>query len=121
MFGASLTANAFGWHSCPHHEHRPGHGSGHQPGTVESGTPSSGATALDHRDGETDPGPSGDLCTCLGSCHAGSATPTPTPELPALVDGAGTTTEIAPSPIHRPRHVRSAYLLPFPHGPPVLG
>lgn len=117
LFGTSLAANAFGWHGCPHHgrasapapeSHRPAP----SPSVPEVASP--GASGADS-------GPAAGVCTCVGSCHGSSAVPlSPSTGLAApLADFVRT--RFAGAPDHRPRRIRPAYFLPFPHGPPALG
>lgn len=117
LFGASLGANAFGWHGCPHHGHGGGSGTDDPEDVVSA--PSGEPGLVPGEDGhDQDSGPG--TCICLGTCHAGAAT--------ALSPATGLA--LADEAVRRPatfrpprgtRHRRPAYFLPFPHGPPGLG
>lgn len=118
LFGASLAANAFGWHGCPHHGHD-GRAADPPPASATSGSPDDPLLAIPGAG--HDPGPSPGACTCLGSCHAGSATAlSPDVDL-AVADEAAVRTSVRRPSTHRPRRRPPAYFLPFPHGPPALG
>lgn len=118
LFGTSLAANAFGWHGCPHH----GRASSGPAPESHRPAPSPSAPDVGGAGGSgADSGPAGGVCTCVGSCHASSAVPLSSAAgLAAPVDRL-VRARSARLPGHRPRRVRPAYFLPFPHGPPALG
>lgn len=120
LFGASLAANAFGWHGCPHHGRDDGR-TADPPSRASAPSTPPDAPLLAVPDAGHDPGPSPGTCTCLGSCHAGSASAlSPDVDLTVAEEAVVQASARRPS-THRPRRRPPAYFLPFPHGPPALG
>lgn len=117
LFGASLVTNAFGLHPCPHHGRSGG------PASPSGGELARGTASRDLRVGMPGPasGRSGARCTCLGACHAGSATPLAAVDRLPLPGERLVRARPQRTPAHRPARTPPAYFLPFPHGPPVSG
>lgn len=115
IFLLAGTADVYGLHSCPHHDHG------------DAAPPAADAPAADHRAHVTpgSPGqeaPAGAPCTCVGSCHGSAATPVvsggpdnPTSDLLSAI-----------RPLAAPAHPTpgtdpTAFLVPYPNGPPLFG
>lgn len=115
LFGTSLAASAYGWHGCPHH----GHGSA----SAGSPAPSSAGPAVDvlRHDEDRRPGTEPGTCTCLGSCHVGASPVLASHPGIEIADDDLVRVPAGRAPARRPNHIRPAYFLPFPHGPPALG
>lgn len=108
------SADVYGLHHCPHHDHRPVSGSSPAgPAHAEAdreGPHADHAPARDHEDGPP--------CTCVGSCHASASAPLlsagpaveaePAAAAPSATAGARDVLPAAPAP----------YLTPYPTGPP---
>lgn len=110
------TADVYGLHSCPHHDH------GGAETAAEAGPVTAGhdlLLAADDHDG--DPATDGP-CTCVGSCHGSAATPAvaeaPTsPAADLLRADRCLQAQGHPAPPGDP----TAFLLPLPNGPPLTG
>lgn len=112
LFLGAQAAEVVGAHPCPRHHHDDA-SSATRPGTAGAAAwVSSPAGGEETTSGLT-------VCTCVGNCHGGAASPVPS-------DAVGPRVPLAPSPaVHggRPspdlRADRGAYFLPFPNGPPL--
>jgi hypothetical protein len=106
------TADVYGLHSCPHHDH------GGAETAAEAGPVTAGhdlLLAADDHDG--DPATDGP-CTCVGSCHGGAAAPVPGVAPLTSVPVATTRRDLLPKTTENRARDRPAYLLPFPNAPP---
>lgn len=106
LFLGSHATEAYGLHDCPRH-HGPAPDSTAPEVAVTAG-PDPGAGNADSS-----------VCTCVGSCHGGAAVPMPAHAAPTglWLPPAGVSvvrTAVGTLPL-----ARSAYLLPFPTGPPL--
>lgn len=102
---AALATEAYGLHSCPRHHH--------------SGT----STEVAGPSVAPDETPEGDqaapLCVCVGSCHAGAASPMPAGSVDRDLLPAPTSSVVAAPSERAPARDRGDYFLPFPNGPPL--
>lgn len=116
IFLLAGTADVYGLHSCPHHDH------GGDDAAHAADAPS---TELRHH---VAPAPSdqeqpdGAPCTCVGSCHGSAATPVvsggpESPDTDLLPAARSLAAPAHPTPATDP----TDFLAPYPNGPPLLG
>lgn len=116
IFLLAGTADVYGLHDCPHHEH----GGDETARTADAPSTHQGAHATSGTSDRDEP--TGVPCTCVGSCHGSAATPvvsggpeSPTTDLPSAVRSLA-------APAHpTPGTDPTSYLLPYPNGPPLIG
>jgi hypothetical protein len=102
---------------CPHHDGGPH-------GTPERGTATTPSHPASHRSDGVEERANHELptpveCTCVGTCHAGAASPLPqsgAPVLPATADPS----DDPPSADRTPHVTRLSHVLPYATAPPLI-
>jgi len=128
LFGSSGAGLGLGGYACPHHDHEgaagahgePGNGA-HAPAQTagQAHGPGGERPAGGHAHGGTAPG-SPTTCTCVGSCHTGSATPDLSSDPGSLPPALGTRgVTLARAGGSRPFASPTPYLLPLANAPPL--
>lgn len=117
IFLLAGTADVYGLHDCPHHDH----GGGDAAVQAAEATPPGHDAHVTSGQPEHEP-PAGAPCTCVGTCHGSAAAPVVAqgPESPAtdLVRAERRlTAPTRPAPSTDP----TAFLIPYPNGPPLIG
>lgn len=144
-FASAVLCDALGAHQCGHHaamyggaqageqhDDAPGHGPHHGPrGDTDPAGSAPGFPSVDGdhdgaalhaawsgTDSHTEHGP----CTCVGTCHGGSATPLPGFDTaPVRVAQGVRQAWVVPAATRLPGARQNLYILPLPNAPPVAG
>lgn len=110
LFLATMGGDAFGAHSCPHHDVLPSAAAPALAGLHAGHVADAGAPAGDH---DTH-GP----CTCVGQCTATGSYVSPAAFASTVPFDPATTSAPAPVLPRTPLPRRPAFLIPFAHAPP---
>jgi len=121
-FGAAMASDAYGLHSCPHHDALPGesvHAAGSEADIHHAAAEHTVVSDQVRADADGSPEHDGHgVCTCVGTC---SANPPSVPLESAHVTIAAslsTTSQFVPA-YTRPHARTTPYLLPWATAPPV--
>lgn len=110
------SADVYGLHHCPHHDHGPAPEAPVPagPSLVETASEASDAGHASHGD-HGDDGP----CTCVGTCHASASAPLVPTGPGAEGEPVAATRPRAPEPDDVLPAAPVPYLTPYPTGPPL--
>jgi hypothetical protein len=116
VFLFMMWSDAYGLHTCPHHDWLPGAESvadvppSHAHGGSGALTESEGATEHDSHDGP---------CTCIGDCDATSSAVRLAPSATGKVFPAAVVVSVSTGPAVSAEFEDSPYRLPLPNAPPL--
>lgn len=115
IFLLAGSADVYGLHHCPHHQHGPAH---ETPAPAGASAAEAGQDRADTGDaphhGHDDEAP----CTCVGSCHGSASAPVVAKGPATDVEPVATTWRGTPEPEGVLPDAPTPYLTPYPTGPP---
>lgn len=116
VFVLAGSADVYGLHDCPHHDHGPVPEAPAPagPSRAEVGHERAETDHAPHRDHE-EPGP----CTCVGSCHGSASVPVVATGPSTHVQPIATTWVFTPELDDVLPSAPTPYLTPYPTGPPL--